>query len=491
MRKLLLASAAMLGATTGLASAQVAAPHPNEGKLITPWAGGNATNNNNNASGIANEPNVYAPNTVAVPTPGTVVIRINGRVEVHTSVDWTSGDRVVAGGSVFKVNPINFTSYFRMYPGVDGMAANGLRYGASVELRENFGTPVSATGAVVSPSAYSSTETVFVRRAFAYLATDQAGLVRIGQTDGVIGLFDNCTFTNQCWDGGVGTFNGAMLQGDSPQAGVAIPYAWLSQAGSEYSNSKIVYLSPQFFGFDFGVQYAPSMGNSNSNSAPGLCNAAGVSCNSLSSGNDATRWLNQVAVGARYQGDFGAVKFGAFGVYETAGKESGPFVAATALAPAARRATAVTGFRYDNLSFFNAAAYASFAGFTISGDWIGGALNGQLAMRPQGGASESAVITGVTYRLGPWTLGASYAQVDSQGDARLTGLSQRHESEYAFGGSYNVAPGMFLVGEYMYTQRHQGGFDFIAGTAAGAGGAPVATRDAKGQGLMFAVAMNW
>src|SRR4051812_27408023 len=119
MRKLLLAGAAMLGATTDLASAQLVAPHPNEGKLISPWAGGNATNNNNNATGIANAPNVYAPNAVAVPSPGTVVIRLNGRVQVGMGVDWTSADRTISSAGVFKVNPINFTSYMRLYPGVD------------------------------------------------------------------------------------------------------------------------------------------------------------------------------------------------------------------------------------------------------------------------------------------------------------------------------------------------------------------------------------
>src|SRR3954452_10427466 len=191
MRKLLLAGAAMLGATTDLASAQLVAPHPNEGKLISPWAGGNATNNNNNASGIANEPNVYAPNAVAVPTPGTVVIRINGRVEVHAGAYWTSADKTIVPAvgttpaSVFKINPVNFASYMRLYPGVDGMAANGLRYGASVELRQNFGAPVTSTTTFTasSPSTYSSSETVFVRRAFTYLATDQAGLIRMGTTD--------------------------------------------------------------------------------------------------------------------------------------------------------------------------------------------------------------------------------------------------------------------------------------------------------------------
>ena len=29
-------------------------------------------------------------------------------------------------------------TYFRLYPGVDAMAANGLRYGAQAEIRENF-----------------------------------------------------------------------------------------------------------------------------------------------------------------------------------------------------------------------------------------------------------------------------------------------------------------------------------------------------------------
>ena len=42
------------------------------------------------------------------------------------------------------------------------MATNGLRYGAAIELRENFTGQVSST-ASSGASAYSSTETVFVR----------------------------------------------------------------------------------------------------------------------------------------------------------------------------------------------------------------------------------------------------------------------------------------------------------------------------------------
>ena len=110
----------------------------------------------------------------------------------------------------FKTNPIGIGTYLRLYPGFDGVSANGLRYGASAEIRENFG---SGTAPAQSASAYSSTETLFVRRAFVYLANDKAGLLRLGQGDGVLGLFDNCIFTSQCYDGGIGNFNGGPLQG--------------------------------------------------------------------------------------------------------------------------------------------------------------------------------------------------------------------------------------------------------------------------------------
>ncbi|MFL5258065.1 MAG: hypothetical protein ACJ8AI_35325 [Rhodopila sp.] len=148
MRKLLMASAAILGATSGLAFAQTPA-NPSQGQLAAPYGAGPAANNNNNAWGIANTPSgssaagplstVYAPNVNKVPAPGTVVIRLNGRVEVDFGAAFTSADKGVGANAGYKVNPVGIGSYMRLYPGFDGLAANGLRYGASVELRENFG----------------------------------------------------------------------------------------------------------------------------------------------------------------------------------------------------------------------------------------------------------------------------------------------------------------------------------------------------------------
>jgi hypothetical protein len=74
--------------------------------------------------------------------------------------------------------------------------------------------------------------------------------------------------------------------------------------------------------------------------------------------------------------------------------------------------------------------------------------------------------------------------VFSQGSANLTGISQRREFEVAIGGNYNIAPGLYLVGEYQFEARHQGGFDFVAGAVG-------PTRDSHGQGITFSTVVNW
>ena len=508
MRKLLLASAAMLGATSGLAMAQAPATvfSPTQGQTMmpaNPMTPSSSFDASNSYGSMTNYVGAAAYSRLAAPAPGTVVIHLGGKVEVDMNAQYTTNNQFLGQ----KTNPVTFGSYMRLYPGVDGMSTNGIRYGASIELRENFpGSGAQQTAALSpapSPSTYASSQTVFVRRAFTYLANDNVGIVRFGNSDGVIGLFDPCIFSSQCWDAGIGNFNGGQQQGNGVTGAAAIPFAFLAQAGAEYGNTKITYLSPQFFGLDFGVQYAPSMGNGYSacTTAGGIgvattATTVGASCNSETTGLDASRWFNQVGVGARYQGVFGPVSFGAYAFYETAGKED--FFGA----PASFARGNSGGNKFDNLSFIAAASYMAFTTgvgkVTASIDYIGGALNGQLAMRPSGGAPEHAEVAGLMYNNGPITLGVESELVESQGANTLTGISQRHEIGVALGGNYNLAPGLYLVGEYQYEIRHQGGFDFLAnGNGAGATGAGTSayhaglTRDAHGQALVFATVVNW
>ncbi len=524
MRKLLLASAAVLGATGGLAHAQTA-PSASQGQYAAPYAAGPAANNNNNTWGIANTVSgsaaaggvsnygSYGANYNAVPTPGTVVIRLNGRVEADVVAGFTSADKSTnAAGAYtgYKVNPVQIDSYMRLYPGFDGLSANGIRYGAAIELRENFlgANPAQQTAGntaalqaaapgIQSPSATSSGQTVMVRRAFTYLATDQAGLVRLGQTDGVVGLYDNCLFTTQCWDAGVGIQQqGAWGTTPTNATGGGATYPWLSQAGAEYVNQKVVYLTPQFFGFDFGVQYAPGQGNGLQNSTGGNANGAAVcglpsdNCSSTTTGGTSNRWINQWGIGARYEHTFGAVDAKAYGYYEGSGKENVDVNGYTAAVPgtaAFRAGATANNIHYQNLGFYQAGAALTAFGTTAAISYIGGHVNGQLALDPVGGVNTNAWIAGLTYVNGPITVGGNFGIVDTQGAVQLTGTSQRREVVGAFGGNYKVAPGVNLVLEYDYITRHQGGYDFNAGALGTAG----LTADAKAQGVLFSTVLTW
>ena len=311
------------------------------------------------------------PGALANPTPGTIVVHINAKVQVDAGGVWTSADTRaftapngapgaapitsigsgplaagtatsasaaqsailgVNGTGTAKLQPQVIGSFARLYFGGDGMATNGLRYGAAIEMRENFsGEPSGA-----SASTYASLETMYVRRAFTYVAGDNWGIVRAGQADGLIGIFDNGVTTFQFLP--TGNFNGGDSQSFMPGT-VPPTWIWLSQAGGEYANTKLVYMSPQIAGFDFGIQYAPNTSNGygSDNAALGAlgqsitgagigtgltCGTATSGCPSLSSGPgslDGERLINQYAAGVRYQGAFGALGVLAYGVYEGSG----------------------------------------------------------------------------------------------------------------------------------------------------------------------------
>jgi hypothetical protein len=516
MRRILLAGAVIVSGPALLAHAQVA-PNPSQGQLAAPYGAGGNTSNNNNAWGTANTPTgsalagslstIRAPNTYAVPAPGTLVIHMNGRVEADVAASFTSVDKgTTATGAPngFKLNPVGVASDIRLYFGADGLATNGLRYGAAIELWQNFegstadSNPANSSN---SGSANSSGQTVFVRKEFAYIANDQVGILRVGGAEGVIGLMDPCIFSSQCWDAGMGTLNGGGSSSLAAQAAIGIPWVFASQSGAEYATDKVAYLSPQVYGFDFGFNYVPSKGNLFGDGAGanplqnGVCNEANAECPSVSSGNDATRWINMLGWALRYEHTFGAVDFKTYGLYETSGREDlttqayeTPAQSRAAFANGAATGVNATQFlHYNDMGFYQAGVAVTVSDLTFAVDYMGGQVDGQLSLNPSGGVQMNAYVAGVTYAAGPWILGAMFESVDSQGDARLTGISQRHETGIAAGGNYKLAPGMQLVLEYQYEYRHQGGFDFSQGTL----GVNGRTVDGKGQGILTGLVMSW
>jgi hypothetical protein len=463
MRKFLLASVAALGTGGLIGTAMAQQPvvgAPTQGQQAFPPAGSPNTSANNNNNYQAPQ----LPGVVANPTPGTIVIHVNGRVLSELQGEWGSLDHTTATATVgpAKVAPLALDNYMRLYFGADAMATNGLRYGAGIELRENFPAQASSNSSS-GASGYTSGETVYVRRAFTYLAGEQWGILRVGQADGIIGIFDNGVTTNQFL---VHNFNG----GDNQNVpGGAPPFWFLSQAGNEYGNSKVVYISPQIAGFDFGLQWAP---NTSNGYGIGACGVTLSGCPTLSSGpgaNDGARILNQTVAGVRYQGKFGDLGLLAYAAYEFSGHGhyTGP-TAGTAAFNTLQFPTATGGVvagsrytgNYDRLSFGSGGVALTAAGFTLGVNAIGGRLNGQLALAPQGGVPELAYTVGLKYVTGPLTVGVVGEIGWYQGDVRLTGVTQRRGRGITAGALYTVAPGLQVFAEYLWEDQYQGNFNF-------------------------------
>jgi len=496
MRKYLLAGVAALGATVvvqGSAYAQAPAPvmplsSPQMNTLITP-NGGKSANDNNNYQPAP------IPGAVATPTPGSMVVRFNGKI--WTEYGFGGGSGITAGGTggipAGKNTPNSgLGTYFRLYPGFDAQATNGLRYGGQAEIRENFIATQSNTGAT-GTSGLTSGQTLYVRRDFVWMSNPQWGLVRFGQGDGVAGIFDNGVISQQGY--GQGGWNGdasAFLANTN----VGTSYPWYSQQGAEYGSNKIVYLSPQFFGVDAGVDYAPNNGNAEIGGGAG--NVPGTGASGLASSAappDGTRFMNQYQVGLRYQGVVGPVSIYAFGDYIGSGHVQYTGTALAAQAKEFGSAGAIPGNskyngNFQNLSAGFVGAEFTIGGLAIGGGWQGGTYNGTMATEPDGGKGANLYGLGALYTIGALSFGASWYGFDSQGAIGLTGISQRHENGFGLGVNYTIAPGINPYLEALYGTRHQGGFDFVNSkyfTQAGYAG----HNDVDSEAIIVGIQVGW
>lgn len=456
MRKLLLASAATIVGMAGSAWAQApapAAPLPfgvlGMPAAPTPYLGGN---NPNNWDGNALKP---GPTT---PTPGTMVVHLNARVWGYFGIEGSSASVVrTAGGGLNKLQPEQFLGYFRFYPGVDAMAANGLRYGAIVEIRQNFigqsygdtapgfNGPGGNYGA--SPSGNSCGSTLYVRREAIYAGTDQLGIIRLGQDDGPFSQFDNGITTGQ-------TFGSGAWNGDGPDVipGAAQPtFPFWSGVGNEYTPSKLVYFSPNLAGFDFGLSFAPN----NAPNTAATCGAASAGCAAVSSTtspalggeNRATNWYE---VMARYRNNLGPVA-----LYAILGYSGSGHVHVIGSSPGG----AVPA--YNGFGVGDGGLALTYAGVTVFGNVLWGAYNGQVALKPTGGVNAVAWVGGAVYNAGPFGIGASYYNYQSQGSAAMINKSQHYDDALAIGASYVIAPGFTATADYLWSQSHQGGVNLI------------------------------
>jgi hypothetical protein len=400
------------------------------------------------AQTITTSPTGVAP---TVSAPGTIVVRLNGRVNWYASIEGSSVDSNNPGAipSGSKTATTNFLGYLRLYPGFDGVAANGLHYGAAAEIRENSGqnTANSASSA--------NTETLYVFQAYGYLGLPQFGQISFGQENGPSVIFETGTFEG---------FNDGGWNGDAEGAipGVANPVYPFPDSGSQYdqASSKIVYLSPTWAGFQFGFGYTPNQTATNFADAP----------TSVTSAITGGLPRNLLDIGGQYTQTFGPVGLQVGLDYTNAGQVNGT---------ASGGPNGVTG--YKDLSIVSGGITATIAGFTFGGSSSYGAFNlgdgDTFELEPDGGVPAVGWLAGGQYTIGPWIAGASFFRFNQTGDipgggsgVAGTGLTtgQQQNDGVAAGATYTLVPGVSLFLDYLYGFRQQGGYDFVSGTAGSA-----------------------
>jgi Gram-negative porin len=386
-----------------------------------------------------------AQNTTTSNSPGSVTVRLNGRVNWYGAVEASTVDDQPDGT---KTSTAGFLGYMRLYPGFDGVAANGMHYGAAAEIRMNGGSSASA-------------ETLYVFQAYGYLGLPKLGQISFGQENGPAVIFETGTFEGFN-DGG---WNGD-IEGLIPGAANAVYPFPDSGSGLSQATNKIVYLSPNLSGFQFGIGFEP-------NHVP--INNGPVETSSpvpISGGMP----RNLIDFGGQYNGKFGPVGLTVGVDYLTAGTVSYTGPSQAFVQP--------TG--YHSLSMLFGGATLTYGGLTIGGNSVYGDFNqvdgDTFQLEPDGGSTAVGWLAGAQYTMGPAVVGGSFFRFDTTGDlpggvdagsngvitsAGLT-TGQQQNTGVAAGATYTLVPGVNLFVDYLYGWRKQGGYDFATGNAGSA-----------------------
>jgi hypothetical protein len=424
MRKLLLATAATMGAllaTTGGAKAQPMKP--------------------------------VAPGTIAVHINGYIQFEIADYGSSYNTVTVPTGTALTAG--TYKLNPIATDGDVRLYAGFDAQTLSGIDYGAQVELRTVTSDAGVGANKVTGTGSTAGSDGLYVKRAYGYLGTPETGFGRAGQTDGAFELLQT---------GVIEAFgDGAQFNTDGGEESIlptdATPANFIyADTSSLYATDKIVYISPSFFGLNAAVSYEP---NSNAikegfgNNGFATDTSAALA-SSPTPGDIGKRRRNTVDGMVQYvlKSDDVVYKASAGILYGAPIAFSG---APTALGTS-------THFGFDDLEVYQVGGQMTFAGLTLGANLKGGQVEDGYAFKPKGARNSLTYIVGADYVIGPYVLGASYWNGQSAGGF-IPGAAapMAHTlSEYgvAAGGNYVIGPDLSLFAQYIYGHKHQPGNTF-------------------------------
>lgn len=364
---------------------------------------------------------------------------------------------------------------------VNGKLANGLTYGAQISINSN-----SLEGRQVVGSRSSMGKTALaIDEMYAFIAHPRFGQIRMGDEDGVMGGLMNSGWVQGFGTGGV---HGSWESFVSRQGGGRTTTA----PGGLGDASKILYMSPQFAGFDFGASFAPNYNGGAGTGCPnegqsGFCDRAiafsgarGVGI--PAAGGDFAVRRNEYQLAARWRGNVAGVGIAGTVGYIGAG-------AAQDLTAGGQQ------FRvFNDLSIFQVGLQGSYAGFTLGANYSRGDYNFFWGNTLRGDRPAEQIVVGGQYVAGPVTVGANFVtglfegltrsvinenaagtalvyssskpgainNVTGAPQAQSTGAAGMRRWGMGIGANYRLAPGMDLIAEYVYYSVREQGRDLDA-----------------------------
>jgi hypothetical protein len=284
---------------------------------------------------------------------------------------------------------------------VDGRAANGMQYGAVLEMQMDN----------------QANTTVDFDEMYGFFKGSW-GEFRFGQEDSAASLLivrapaAGALGGDAVWDEFV---SNAGLNAGSPYV--------TSGINDGNDATKIIYLSPQFAGFDVGFSYAPNAGEGER----------------VDTQRDRLSLENEISAALRYRGTIGGVglQLGAGAMFAD---------------PPAKTGTGATAVEFESVSaYFFGAQLAAF-GFAIGGEYAFGKYNGASVGRTairKGLDDSDHWLAGLTYTIGSVVLGAVYGQGTQDNGGTL---KDRDHTVVGVGLLYNLAPGLGLYAAYNNVQ---------------------------------------
>jgi len=288
---------------------------------------------------------------------------------------------------------------------VDGRAANGLQYGAVFELQMDGMTTTAGSGTGVDYDELYG----FVKGSF--------GELRFGQLDSAASLMQVMA-PSTLWMGRSSGWDEFVVSPGYINGGV--------NDGND--STKIVYLSPQFNGVDFGVSYSPNRTEGEQ---------VNIATSTTAYHRDNTGLTNEISAALRYRGTVGGIGVQASLVaqFAEAAKQS-----ATGAAIAAPD---------QNMTVYSAGLVLSglLPGLSIGGDYTWGnyrTIVGTGTVAP-GVDGSSSIGLGAVYTTGALSIGANYA-VGTQSNGGT--VDDRTQVYMGAGLAYIIAPGMTFFANY-------------------------------------------